>query len=136
VNPDHQRISQGSRVKAPTVLVVEDEWIVRTAVADYLQDCGYRVLQAANADEALSALQTDHRIEVVFTDVQMPGSMDGFGLAQWVHRQRPGVKVILSSGVVRTTEWARDLCEDGPLMEKPYSHTELERRIRMLLANR
>jgi CheY-like chemotaxis protein len=75
-------------------------------------------------------------ITVVFTDVQMPGSMDGWALARWVRRERPGVKVIITSGVVRASEAAGDLCEDGPLVEKPYSHTELERRIHMLLADR
>jgi CheY-like chemotaxis protein len=131
-----EEVNRRGRAQAPTVLVVEDEWIVRMSIADYLRACGYRVLEAGNADEAKTALEADTRVAVVFSDVQMPGSMDGWGLARWVRRERPGVKVIMTSGVIRATEAARDLCEDGPLMEKPYSHTELERRIRMLLADR
>jgi CheY-like chemotaxis protein len=121
---------------APTILVVEDEWIIRAAIADYLRQCGYRVLEAGDADEAVTALNVHSRIAVVFTDVQMPGSMDGWALARWVRREHPGVKVIITSGVVRVSEAAGDLCEDGPLMLKPYRHAELERRIRMLLADR
>jgi CheY-like chemotaxis protein len=123
-------------LQAPTVLIVEDEWIVRMTIADYLRNCGYRVLEASNAHEAIAALNADARINVVFSDVQMPGSMDGFGLAQWVRRERPGIRMIMTSGVTRATEAAGDLCEDGLLMEKPYSPAELERRIRMLLADR
>jgi CheY-like chemotaxis protein len=136
MKPEKKSTGEAERLQAPTVLVVEDEWIVRMSVADYLRGCGYRVLEAGNAAEAITALEADAGIAIVFSDVQMPGSMDGWGLARWVRQERPGVKIILTSGVLRATEAAGDLCEDGPLMEKPYSHTELERRIRMLLANR
>jgi CheY-like chemotaxis protein len=136
MKPANTPTGEIERLQAPTVLVVEDEWVVRMSIADYLRDCGYRVLEAGNADEAITALDADARVAIVFSDVQMPGSMDGRGLARWVRRERPGVKIIMTSGVIRATEAARDLCEDGPLMVKPYSHTELGRRIRMLLANR
>jgi CheY-like chemotaxis protein len=120
----------------PTILVVEDEVLIRMSVADYLRECGYRVIEAGNGDEALAILETDTRIDVLFTDVQMPGSVDGFGLAQWIRRERQGVKVILTSGVMRTSEVAGDLCEEGPMLAKPYDHSDLERRIRILLARR
>jgi CheY-like chemotaxis protein len=136
MKPEKKSTGDVERAQAPTVLVVEDEWIVRMSIADYLRGCGYRVLEAGNADEAITALEVDTRVAIVFSDVQMPGSMDGWGLARWVRRERPGVRVIMTSGVIRATEAAGDLCEDGPLMVKPYSHTELERRIRMLLADR
>jgi CheY-like chemotaxis protein len=136
MKPEKKSAGEAEHLQATTVLVVEDEWIVRMSIADYLRECGYRVLEAGNAAEAVTALEADAGIAIVFSDVQMPGNMDGWGLARWVRQQRPGVKIILTSGVIRATEAAGDLCEDGPLMEKPYSHTELERRIRMLLANR
>jgi CheY-like chemotaxis protein len=132
---EHGAVAADSRA-APTILVVEDEWIIRAVIAEYLRQCGYRVLEAGDADEAITALNAHSRIAVVFTDVQIPGSMDGWALARWVRRERPGVKIIITSGVARAAEEAADLCEGGPLMEKPYSHTELERRIRMLLADR
>jgi len=120
----------------PSVLVVEDEVLVRTSVAEYLRACGYRVLEAKDADEATLILRNDDDIDIVFTDVQMPGSLDGFGLAQWVRRERPRTRVIITSGVARTSEAAGDLCAEGPLLAKPYDHRDLERRIRRLLANR
>ena len=119
------------------MLVVEDEALIRIAVADYLRDCGYRVVEAGSGDEAVAVLgKTAIRIDVVFTDVNMPGSLNGFGLAQWVRRERPDVRVILTSGITRTAEEARDLCAHGPFMAKPYDHGELARHIRALLARR
>jgi two-component system, response regulator PdtaR len=65
--------------QSPTVLVVEDEVLVRMVIADYLRDCGFRVLEASTADEAMRVLGTNERVDIVFSDVQMPGSLDGFG---------------------------------------------------------
>jgi CheY-like chemotaxis protein len=120
----------------PTVLVVEDEVLIRMSVADYLRECGYRVVEAGNGDEALAVLESDTHIDILFSDVQMPGSIDGFGLSRWVRRERRAVKVILTSGVAHAAESAGDLCEEGPMLAKPYDHADLERRIRTLLANR
>ena len=75
--------------EADTVLVVEDETFVRLAVAQYLRDCGYRVIEAANADEALAVLSEPAiAVAIILSAVEMPGSMDGFGLSQWVRRHR------------------------------------------------
>jgi CheY-like chemotaxis protein len=121
--------------QSPLVLVVEDEWIVRMAVADQLRGCGYRILEAANADEAKATLDANDQVAIVFSDVQMPGSIDGFGLARWVRQHRPGIRVILTSGVVRAHEVARDLCEEGAFIQKPYDLDELDRRIRKALGS-
>jgi CheY-like chemotaxis protein len=134
MKPEDQTTGEAAREQGAIVLVVEDEWIARIAVAEYLQGCGFRVLEAANADDAINVLNANDEIAVLFTDIEMPGSMDGFGLAGWVRRERPEVKIILTSGVVRPIEAARDLCEEGAFMAKPYSHPDLARRIRMHLA--
>jgi CheY-like chemotaxis protein len=135
--PKHEHWGMAAHsLESPTVLVVEDEPVVRATIAEYLRQCGYRVLEAGNVDEAITALNTDPGINVVFSDVQMPGKMDGWALARRVRQACPSIKVILTSGLVRATEAAGDLCEDGPLMQKPYKAAELERRIRMLLADR
>jgi CheY-like chemotaxis protein len=125
-----------NQADAPSVLVVEDEVLIRMATADYLRGCGYRVVEAGSGDEAVAVLKTDIRVDVVFTDVSMPGTLNGFGLAQWVRVERPGVRVILTSGITRTAQEAQDLCAHGPLMEKPYEHDEVDCRIRALLASR
>ncbi|MGZ5904834.1 MAG: response regulator, partial [Reyranella sp.] len=71
-------------VLPPTVLVVEDEILVRTVIAAYLRDCGFDVVEAGSADEAVRVLEAGVRIDIVFSDINMPGSLDGFGLAQWL----------------------------------------------------
>lgn len=120
----------------PTVLVVEDEVLIRMAVTDYLRDCGYRVVEAGNGDEAMALLKTDAELDILFSDVNLPGVINGFALAQWIRRERPGMRVILTSGIAKSAREAHELCEEGPLMEKPYDHREVERRIRTLLSGR
>ncbi len=120
----------------PVVLVVEDEVLVRMVIAEYLRDCDYVVIEAGSAAEAIALFKADVEVDVVFSDIQMPGNMDGFGLAQWVRQNRPGVKVILTSGAASAADKASDLCEDGPLLQKPYESEEVGRRIKQLLATR
>jgi len=118
------------------VLVVEDEILIRHVIADYLRSCGYKVIEAATAEEATVLLgHTEIEIDIVFSDVEMPGSMDGFSLAKWLRANRPGVDVILTGNVTRATEAAADLCEEGP-MPKPYEPQTAADRIRHLLALR
>ena len=119
---------------AETVLVVEDEILIRMVISEYLRDCGYKVIEAANADEAILVLQhKELTIDVVFTDVEMPGSMDGFGLSQWVRANRQGLDVILVSNPARAADAAAELCESGPALSKPYEPQVALDRIRRLL---
>jgi CheY-like chemotaxis protein len=120
-----------------TVLVVEDEILIRMVISEYLRDCGYKVIEAANADEAILVLrQKELTIDVVFTDVEMPGSMDGFGLSQWVRANRQGIDVVLVSNPARAADAAAELCESGPALSKPYEPQIVVDRIRRLLAER
>jgi len=118
-----------------TVLVVEDEVLIRLVIAEYLRECGYRVHEAANADEAVAVLESPHVIvDVVFSDVMMPGSMDGFGLARWIRANRPQIDVVLTSSIDRSAEIAGALCEAGPMLAKPYEPQRVVDRIKQLLA--
>jgi CheY-like chemotaxis protein len=117
------------------VLVVEPNILVRTIIADYLRDCGYRVFEGVTADDVLTVLESGQKIDAIFAEVQLSGSMDGFGLAQWVREKHPDVDVTLTSGIARAAEKARDLCDEGPL-EKPYHPQEVVRRINILLERR
>lgn len=120
-----------------TVLIVEDEVLARLVIAKYLRECGYRVIEASSADEAVLLLQQpDLRIDIVFSDIEMPGSMDGFGLAQWVRTTRPDLQVLLAGTVPRASEIAGDLCESGPQFAKPYESSAVTDRIRRLMAER
>jgi CheY-like chemotaxis protein len=120
----------------PVVLVVEDEVLVRMVIAEYLRDCDYVVIEAGSAVEAVALFKADVEVDVVFSDIQMPGAMDGFALSQWVRQNRPGVKVILTSGAASAADKAADLCDDGPLLQKPYESEEVGSRIKQLLAAR
>jgi CheY-like chemotaxis protein len=129
-------MSEASKPAIETVLVVEDEIFVRMVISDYLRSCGYKVVEAANADEALVVLQhIEITVDVVFSDIEMPGSMGGFELAKWLRTHRPEVEVILTGNVPRAAEAASELCESGPL-PKPYEPQIAADRIRQLIALR
>lgn len=116
-----------------TVLVVEDEVLIRMDVADYLRDNGFQVVEAANAAEAVAVLSSTTTVDLVFTDVQMPGAMDGLGLARWIRQHRPGLPIVVTSGRLRSDELTDELAELGPVEQKPYSEWVLLARIRRLL---
>jgi CheY-like chemotaxis protein len=120
----------------PTVLVVEDEILVRTVIAAYLRDGGFDVVEAGNADEAVRVLAAGIRVDIVFSDVNMPGRLDGFGLAQWLRRERPGLEIILTSGAAQRAKDASELCAHAPILAKPYDYAELARQLRALLTRR
>jgi DNA-binding response OmpR family regulator len=126
--------SDGAPVQ--TILVVDAEILIRFHIAGYLRECGFRVIEAASADEALVVLQEpDLPVDLVLSDVEMPGSMDGFGLSKWVRANRPGLPVVLAASPARATEMAGDLCESGPLLAKPYEQQILFDRIKRTLAD-
>lgn len=91
----------------PTVLIVEDEMLLRMRAVNIVEDAGFTPLQAANADDALALLESRSDIELLLTDIQMPGSMDGLKLAFAVHERWPSIKIILVSGKVTLTEAQR-----------------------------
>lgn len=125
--------------RTETVLIVEDEVLIRMLIAGYLRDCGFKVIEAASGDEALQVLQeAEVAIDIVFSDVEMPGSVDGFGVAQWVRRNRPGVDVVLAASPSRAANAAADLCNSGPgsTIDKPYEPEAVLGEIRRLLAAR
>jgi len=95
-----------------------------------------QVIEAANADEALIVLQRlEIGVDIVFSDIEMPGAMDGFGLSTWIRANRPGLDVILTGSVPRAANAAADLCEQGPI-PKPYESQSVVNRIKRLMAAR
>jgi CheY-like chemotaxis protein len=137
-----KRVTELSSVPPPpasteTVLVAEPEILVRVMVSHYLRECGYKVIEACDGDEALLILQApDVRVDVVFCVVGLPGTLDGFGLSRWIRANLPDTQVILASNATRTARAAGELCEEGPLMKKPYDHQLLADSIKQLLAAR
>lgn len=119
----------------PVILLVEDEVTIRFALSEYLKLSDFTVLEASNADDAIELLLTDERVDLVFSDIMMPGSLDGFGLADWIRAQRPEVPVILTSGLPQKVLEAKALCEeDAAVLPKPYALDDVGYRIRLLLA--
>jgi DNA-binding NtrC family response regulator len=119
-----------------TILLVEDEVLVRAPIAQYLRDCGYRVIEAVNAEEAMTVLLHEETVvDIVFSDIEMPGAVDGFGLAKWIREHRPGLDVLLAGTINRTVENAKQLCAEGPV-PKPYDAQIVHNHIKRLLAAR
>ena len=101
-----------------TVLVVEDEAFLLFAIADDLREAGFDVLEASNADQAIRILESRQDIAILFTDIDMPGSMDGLRLSAAVRDRWPPVKIIVASGRVRLKP--SDLPPGSAFLEKPY----------------
>jgi two-component sensor histidine kinase/CheY-like chemotaxis protein len=105
--------------EVPNVLIVEDEMMLRMRAVDIVEDAGFCPVEAVNADEALSILESRSDITLLFTDIQMPGSMDGLKLAHAVHDRWPSIKIILVSGQVSPS--AAEKPADSRFFGKPLS---------------
>ncbi len=105
--------------KRPIVLIVEDEFLLRMSAVAMIEDAGFEVLEAGDADEAITMLESRSDIRLVFTDIQMPGSMDGLKLAAAVKGRWPPIKIIATSGrhLIRDS----DLPEGALFLSKPYT---------------
>ena len=122
---------------AHCILVVDSEVLIRMVIAQYLRDCGYRVIEAVSAEEALTILNhPELAVDVVLSDVEQGGPMDGFGLAQWARANKPGVTVVLAASATRAAGIAADLCEASPLLSRPYDRQVLLDRIKRSTAGR
>src|ERR1700677_557655 len=111
------------------VLVVEDDFLIRANAVDIIEEAGFRVDAASSADEAIRGLEERRNVGVVFTDVHMPGSLNGLDLARLVERKWPGTGVIVTSG--RATRM--DIPSRAIFLAKPYSSSELVGKLRALL---
>ena len=107
----------GGGTTAPSILIVEDEPLVRLCATQALEDAGYQVIEAASADEAIAILENRRDIRVIFTDIHMPGSMDGLKLAHAVRHRWPPIKIIVTSG--REMIAPQDLPYGGRFFAKP-----------------
>ena len=116
----------------PVILLVEDEPFVRMAAADALQDAGFEVIETVHAQAAQEVLQSRADIRVVFTDVKMPGPMNGLELAAIVRRRWPHISLVITSGHLEPG--CGLLPEVAVFIAKPYTETEPAQVIRALLA--
>jgi CheY-like chemotaxis protein len=116
--------------KRPVVLIVEDEFLVRMDAVDIVKAAGFDAVEARNADQAVEILESRNDITVVFTDIQMPGSMDGLNLARAVRGRWPPIKIVATSGHANVR--GADLPEGGRFVPKPYSPMQIKGLLREL----
>ncbi len=126
-------MSSAYAARRPVVLIVEDEWLIRLNAAQIVEEAGFDVIEASNADEAISILEVRSDITVLFTDIQMPGSMDGLKLAAAVKGRWPPIKIVATSGLVDVRP--DDLPEGGRFIPKPYGPTQLAATLQELTVN-
>ena len=116
-------MSSAYAARRPVVLIVEDELLIRLHAAGIIEDAGFDVIEASNADQAIAILEFRPDIAVLFTDIQMPGSMDGLKLAAAVKGRWPPIRIVATSGLVHVGPG--DLPEGGRFLPKPYNPTQL-----------
>lgn len=116
----------------PVVLIVEDELLIRMQAIDMVEAAGFKAVEAENADDAIEMLEARDDIRAIFTDVQMPGSMDGLKLAAAVRDRWPPVAIIATSGLTNVDE--KDLPPGGRFLPKPYAGAALAKHLRELIA--
>jgi DNA-binding response OmpR family regulator len=116
----------------PTILVVEDEVLIRLPLADFLRDNGFRVLEGANAAEARAVLDAGTPVDLLFSDINMPGPEDGIALAAWVRQSRPHIAVLLTSGAPHPAA-KLEAVRGVAMLTKPYEFDDVAGRIAALL---
>jgi CheY-like chemotaxis protein len=115
----------------PLVLIVEDEALVRLVAASMLQDAGFDTLEADTAEDALHVLEEHADVRVLFSDVQLPGAMDGLDLAHLVHDRWPDIGLLLTSGGV--TVRPSEIPDDGDFLPKPYDGIRMVEAVRKVM---
>ena len=112
-----------TETKRPVVLIVEDEAVVRASAVDWVEEAGFEAVEAEDADEAIRILESRDDIRVVFTDINIRGSIDGLKLAHAVRNRWPPIKLVVTSGQILPAK--TDLPEGGRFFAKPYGPAQL-----------
>jgi CheY-like chemotaxis protein len=130
-------MSEPGGAEKPLILVAEGDILTRHAIADYLRDCGYKVIEAAAGEEALAVVaRQDLPLAALLCDVELPGPLNGFALAKEVRARRPGLPVILAASAAAAASGAADLCGDGPQLARPYEPQAVIAYVKRLFAKR
>jgi DNA-binding NtrC family response regulator len=128
---DAPRDSFDADRRPQAVLVVDDDVIVRMTIGESLRDAGFHVFEAANANDAMGVMLSDMRVDVLLTDLRMPGAMDGFGLGLVARGESPGLKVLVMSSFLPESTGAR--LSPFEFIEKPFRPQVLIDRVRTML---
>lgn len=134
MSPAENPFAEGQPAMGPTVLIVEDEVLSRLAMAEYLRECGFHVVEAASGVEAQQLVLAGLKVDLVFSDITMPGGVDGIDLALWLMVHCEATKVILTSGLPDALTKAESACNQVlAFVPKPYDQADVAKRIRELL---
>jgi DNA-binding NtrC family response regulator len=137
LSPAEDLMDEAQPAAQPVILLVEDEVLIRLATADHLRQSGFKVVEAGTGAEAQDLVLAGLKVDLVFSDITMPGGLDGIGLAQWLAQNHVDVPVILASGVPRALEAARKTHDNiKAVAEKPYDQDHVVLQIRTVLAAR
>lgn len=118
-----------------TIMVVEPEVLIRTTISEYLRGCGYRVIEGVCAQDVHTLIRSGERVDIVFSEVQLPGELSGFALAKSLRQTHPEIDVILTAGIADAAEKSSEICGQGPIA-KPYHPQNVAARIHLLLERR
>jgi CheY-like chemotaxis protein len=121
---------------SPTILLVEDDVVVRFRLAEYLRACAFTVIEAANATDARAILVAGPDVHILMSDAQLAGDDNGFTLAQWVRRRRPAIEVLLTSSVPHKAHIASEFCARYPDRKTLSDSAGLATRIQSMIAER
>lgn len=116
-------------------MVIEPEVLIRMTIAEFLRDCGYKVIEGTIAEDVWAVIESSVRLDIVFSEVKLAGVTDGFALASRLRQSHPEIDVVLTSSVEGAAEKSKDLCEEGPI-KKPYQAADVAARIHLLLGRR
>lgn len=124
-------MGQSKPITTRSILIVEDEALIRFDLIDFFEDAGFRVFEAADADEAIEILERERTIRVVLTDIQMPGSLDGLNLAHYVRDRFPPTALIVTSGALNPRQ--ADMPIDSFFVPKPMNTRNVLAQIERLI---
>jgi CheY-like chemotaxis protein len=117
------RMTEAPGADHPTILVTEDDKLLRLYTSELLEESGYTVVEADSAEEALKVMEARKDVRLLFTDIQMPPGCDGLELARQVHKRWPKVLLVITSGQVHPTK--AEIADHGRFIRKPYQAKEL-----------
>lgn len=134
MSPAESPSAEGQPAMGPKVLIVEDEVLCRLALGEYLRECGFHVIEAASGVEAQQLVLAGLKVDLVFSDITMPGGVDGIDLALWLMVNCESTKVILTSGLPDALMKAQSACNQVlAFVPKPYDYIVVAGKIRELL---
>ena len=124
--------TNGGVAREVRLLIVDDEWLIIASIGEYFRDLGFAILQARSADGAIEILQRT-RVDVVVSDISMPGKLNGLDLAKWLREEQPAVALILMSGAPQKFDVGKQLGSPVAFFAKPFGLPALESCIRAQL---